>query len=147
MIVRQATQDDKHGLVRLSKEFYDEHPFSKGVAFSFDRTAVMIGAFLQNPDVYVGVAEVDGIVVGMAGITLQPLMFSNAWCAVEIAWYIHPDHRGGSAAQRLFHALEEWSIDRNANLIVLSSLHNSPVDQFYLRCGYEPYEHNFVKFL
>ena len=86
------------------------------------------------------VAEVDGVVLGSADVTLQSpnagSMLRPA-LAASVGVAVLEEHRGGGIGSRLMEAAEDWARERGASLIVLdASAVNVEARRFYERHGY-----------
>jgi GNAT superfamily N-acetyltransferase len=93
------------------------------------------------------VAEVDGRVVGMICLALVPHLLTGQLYVDEVAWWVDPAHRGGTAGPRLLKAAEQWAVQNHANLIRMVAPCGSDAGRYYRRCGYKEVETTFSKAL
>ena len=94
-------------------------------------------------------AEHDGNAIGMLMGIMNPIWFApSTRCAVELAWWIEPEHRGGMHAIRLVKAFEDWAKEQGAAMVTMCDLvvdGQPPVGDIIVRLGYVPTERTFVK--
>jgi GNAT superfamily N-acetyltransferase len=145
---RPATKEDVIDLAILGKQFVKE---SKNNYLGWDATKVYNSLFdvIERDDFCVIVLEEeeDGV-VGMFIALVTPCFFSNLKQAVEIVWYVDPDHRGSRTALKMLSMYEEWADFRDAvcvNLVNLDILNGEKVKKMYERKGYRLVENTFVK--
>ena len=83
-----------------------------------------------------------GILIGMVG----PSLLGPFKIAHEVAWWVDPAHRGGSAD--MVTEYEQWAIGKGVKAIKLTSLAMFPrTEALYARAGYSRLETNWVKWL
>jgi GNAT superfamily N-acetyltransferase len=98
----------------------------------------LIDFLLERGAVFV--AQAGEVVVGMLAVSVAPHPMSADLVASEIAWWIEPERRGGSAAIRLLEAAEEWAADEGARSFQMIAPAGSTLGRFYARRGYEQVE-------
>jgi len=88
------------------------------------------------------------IIGGIAGLT-SPLWFSpQVLFAVEIAWWVREDHRGGTAGIKLLRAFEGWAKSIGCKAVCLSDLiinNTSPAGALFGKLGYSVLERSHIK--
>jgi GNAT superfamily N-acetyltransferase len=148
-IARPATQADLPDYYRLAREFVEALPITPIVGINDEGIVDFLARALDNEDVFVWLAEQNGEVIGICGAMRYPLYFNPAHTVVqELWWWLTPKARGGSAAKKLFRALEDWTAEKGASalfMIALDSQNGERVSQFYTRSGFQPMERIFVK--
>jgi GNAT superfamily N-acetyltransferase len=95
------------------------------------------------------VADQDGVVVGMLFGVVSGFWFAprSLW-ATELAWWVEPAARGGTAGIRLVTAFQDWARDKGAKVVAMSSLHldhDNRVSSVLQRMGFEQSEHTYIK--
>lgn len=145
-MIRQATPDDIPALVRIGKHFADYSPF--GVEYSPDGTSAFLHSIITQYGV-VFVSEYAGEIVGLIVGMLAPIWYSpRNIMATEVAWWVVPEHRGGSHAVKLAKEFEKWGITMGASHICFSDLcikGEYPAGSMLGRMGYTPTERSHVK--
>ena len=145
--IREATKEDVIDLAILGKQFVKE---SQNTYLGWDATKVYDSLFdaVQREDFGVFVLVGGEEVVGMLICFATPCFFSNVTQAVEIAWYVDPDHRGSKKAHEMLDLYEEWAESRGAvcvNLMNLDILNAEKVAKMYTKRGYVLAENTFTK--
>lgn len=128
----------------LALLMYEEAPYS----FNVSRDQ-----FLEtlNNGVIVHVAKdpedtIIGFVIGV--ICESHPIFGNVKYAAELAWYVHPDHRGKGTAVKLLNEFEVYARVSGCKFVVCAAMHNSSFDQvksMYEKNGYVATEVSFIK--
>ncbi len=153
--IRNADPDDLDVLADMGEKFFAYSAFAKVVPFDRDAVREAIGVYarpgtmLTLPDSLVLVAEVDDEIVGGLVGLIGPMWFNPAArVATELAWWVAEEHRGSSAAIRLYRAFEAWAWDRNADMIVMSDLvidGETPAARLFEKLGYATVERAHMK--
>lgn len=147
--VRRAHSADLPDYYRLAREFVAALPVTPIVGVDDEGIINFLAKMIDNDDMFVWLAEQNGEVIGICGATAYPLYFNPAHTVVqELWWWLTPKARGGSAAKKLFRALEDWTAEKGASalfMIALDSQNGERVSQFYTRSGFEPMERIFVR--
>lgn len=150
MNIRSAdSEEDARQVASLGLKFIGK--LKMNTQPDFDRVLTSVQSVLVDPMGVVLVAEdkpgqICGFLVGMA----VPLWFDSLdWSAVELAWWLDPDKRGGRTAIRLVQAFEQWAGKRGVHRIVLSDVEfedrAQPAGALIERLGYTLHERAFVK--
>lgn len=148
MNFREATEEDCDAVTSLGLQFISR--LKTNASPSADRARESFLAVIDNPNAVVFVAEKGGEVVGFLAGMVVPLWFDALdWSAVELAWWLDPEHRGGSAAVRLVQMFESWASDRGVHRVVLSDVEfedaAQPAGALIERLGYTLVERAFSK--
>lgn len=147
--VREATIEDLVRYIELAQEFHDASPMHSFAAFEPDGYSVFFANALQNPDIGVWLAELDGEIVGITGALIYPLYFSpSKHIAQELWWWLTPQARGTGAGGQMFKKIQEWASDRGADALFMIALEDERVgkmEKLYRRAGFKPLERTFIK--
>ncbi len=146
MIVRLATEADLEAIVAMSRAFYATTSYARFVSMSKDAVAALTRSMMETGTMLV--AEVDGRVVGMAGLFIAPFMFNHAVrTAHEVVWWVDPDARKSGAGHALLSAVEPACRAAGAVAIQMVHLSNSPPQAaaLYERMGYRFSESCYTK--
>ena len=83
------------------------------------------------------VAELDGVVIGVATVHVVPAIHSSRPAALLTALVVAEPARGAGAGRALVGAAEEWARARGAvRIAVTSASHRIEAHEFYERIGY-----------
>ena len=148
MTLRPATRADASAIARLGMDFIgrlrlDARP-------PVERVAASVGAVLNDRNGCGIVDEVDGQIVGFLLGMAVPIWFDVLdWSAIELAWWIDAQHRGGRAAMGMVRMFEQWAKDMGVRRVVLSDIEfidqAQPAGALIERLGYTLHERAFVK--
>jgi GNAT superfamily N-acetyltransferase len=130
MLIRAAHVGDVPALVPLFSQWGHEQPGEAIVARLID--------WQQTPCAEVLVAELDGIVAGMAAVSASPHLARPGRTARLASLVVAATHRRRGVGTALLQAAENraraWECDR---LELTSSRHRAAAHAFYLAGGYE----------
>lgn len=147
MSVRTATPEDIYDLMPLVKKFWREGNY-QNLHYDSEYISQMYRSHLENPNMEVFLWETDGEVKGMLIACKMPQAFSTKPAAYEIAWYVSPEARGGSAAMRLLKAYETWAKEQGCDFMNMSRIEgveDEKVHAMYSKSGLKVREHTYVK--
>jgi N-acetylglutamate synthase-like GNAT family acetyltransferase len=140
MLIRQATQADIDMITILANKMVESTLFTR---ISKER----IEKILNVPTAVGFVAESKEIIGFICG-ALHEQFFTQQKFASDMALFVEPKHRGGSAAFRLVKAFENWAKEKGASHIWLGQSVGQNIDDtknFYIRLGYTLAGVNTVK--
>lgn len=141
-MIRRAFASDIPVLCRMADRFVDE-AYGHGV----DHAA--FGAMIEHlmEDGCVFMAEKDGEPIGAAAMMRAPKWFNPAIViAMELFWWVEPEHRNGTAGMRLLNAMEEWAAQNHLQpAMCVVGLKTDHIKHLYKRRGYREIEACFLK--
>ena len=153
--IRPAEPRDLDALTDMGAQFFAYSAFAKAVPFDREAARAAIeryaraGTMLVDNFCIVLVAEVDGEIAGGLVGFIGPMWFHPAArVATELAWWVAEQHRGGTAAIRLYRAFEAWADERNVDVIVMSDLvidGETPAARLFEKLGYATVERAHIK--
>lgn len=139
MGIRQATLDDLPALINLGELMHAESPRFSTITFSPARLGHTLAALVQSPMGFVWVTETEaGEVVGGMVATAFQHWASDDLMTTDLALFMAPEHRGGTAAARLARKYHQWARDLGAKLIqqgVTTGVHTDQTVQLLERLG------------
>lgn len=147
MNVRPAAPSDLPAILEMSAKFYPLTSYSERIPFDPESTAVLAEALVQQHVLLV--AEDCGRTVGMVGALLFPFAFNGKFRhAQEVVYWVEPEARGSSAAQKLIKGLRDACDWRGVHLVSMVNLHNSPpaAAAMYEHAGYTLAEQTWARF-
>ena len=147
-LVRQAHDLDVPALVDMGMQFANHYPVASEVdPYALDAT---IRQLIANDDAAVLVVSHQGsdpyaVLVGMEiGLWFAP----DTRVASELAWWVDPSHRGGSAGVRLIRAFERWAKARGIEHVCMSDIQtndSASAGPLIERQGYQLQERSYIK--
>lgn len=147
-MIRPANEMDIPALLRMGHYFFDEAMWGDITEYdpgSMERT---LHHLIDSASGILLVAEVGGVVVGMAGALLYPHYFNtDSLTGQELFWWVDPVHRKGVGAA-LLDALENAAKAAGAvsfTMVSVSYLRSDALDRVYRRRGYRPAERTYIK--
>jgi len=148
MIVRTAVLDDVSRLSDLGEIFYLSTILPQFADYDRDSISALLIGCIESDMSIVLVMETDGIIVGGFTGMVIPLYWNvGVLAAQQIAWFVHPDHRGPKSL-KLLSTFEKWAEDMGAT-IFFSGAKTDPallgMDAVLRRKGYEQLERIYVK--
>lgn len=147
-IVRDACAADIPALVDMGMQFAAYQSLTVEVdPYVLDET---IRQLIANDDAVVLVAshhghDPHGVLVGMeVALWFAP----DTRVASELAWWVNPSHRGGSAGVRLIRAFERWAKARGIAHVCMSDIQtndSASAGPLIERRGYRLTERSYIK--
>jgi GNAT superfamily N-acetyltransferase len=105
-----------------------------------------LSMILTDPSYATFVADRDGCVVGVAGVTLSRYYEKDGLYSRLTVLAVSSTARGLGIGAQLVQAIESWSTARGAReVFVNSAFHRGDAHRFYERCGYSRTGFRFAK--
>jgi GNAT superfamily N-acetyltransferase len=149
MIVRKATPSDLPQYAELAQAFHAASPMHGSIGFDVQGYSDFYLTSLENDNMGVWLAEIDGTIVGICGALAYPLYFNPSAVAVqELWWWLTPAARGSGAGGKMFKQIEQWAKDRSASALFMIALEDNKakkMENLYIRAGFKPMERTFIK--
>jgi GNAT superfamily N-acetyltransferase len=146
-MIRDATEADHDAIVVMARQFMAFTPYADVLTATDDEISATIRHFIAHAKVFV--ADIDGTVLGVLFAVLSPAWYAPSHTiATELAWWVAPEHRKGTAAIRLIQAFERWAKDSGASMVGMSNLEvgdNGLVSSMLARMDYRVSEQTHVK--
>jgi GNAT superfamily N-acetyltransferase len=147
--VREATEADLPVYLQLSADFHAASPMQRVCEFEPQGFGEFVRQAMQNPDICVLLAELNGEIVGITGGIIYPLYFSPSHkVSQELWWWLTPAARGSGAGNKMFKHLQSWAKERGAQTMFMIALEDEraqKMEKVYCRAGFEPMERTFMK--
>lgn len=125
------------GSVMAAEGDYADIPYSE------DKTRKLGVHILVDEDestYFARIVECDGEIIAMMLAYVTEFYFSTARIAQDFLLYVHPDHRGSSAAVRLIKEFMRWTEDKDIvqeQLGITEGVNNEAVAKMYEKFGYK----------
>lgn len=140
MQIREATVNDSSELVGLMEQL--------GYPTTVEKMKLRFNAILSNSTYHTLVVELDGKVVGMAGLCTNLFYeFDGSYVRI-VAFVVDSNYRRKGIGKRLIEEAEIWARKQGAIAISLNSGNRNErkiAHQFYLSKGYEDKSIGFTK--
>jgi len=148
-MIRQANKFDIEIIIELLKKYRDAAPLET-IKQASDKeyiekllTEIIVGAG------FILLAEKDNEIIGMVIAAKLPNIWNpKAAQLSELAYWVNPEHRGGTAAYRLIDAYvkagEKLKAENKISFYTISKMINSP-DLKFNKLGFEKLEETWVK--
>ena len=109
-MIRPANADDIPRLVDLGAVMHCESPRFRDFAYQPARVASMLEWLMGSPQGLVLVADqqFEGVIGGLMAMAM-PHYACELVQASDLAFFVHPDYRGGTAALRLVDGYRAWA--------------------------------------
>ena len=146
MNIRLATVEDAAVLTAMGRDFlqYSEY---RNLQVTDEEIQAGIGGVIANEMSFV--AEIDDQIVGFILGIIGPMWFvQRVRVAVELAWWVDPEHRNTTAGIRLLKAFESHATNMGVQYIAMSDLvvqGDTPVARLLGRMGYSVTERMHTK--
>lgn len=129
MDIRPATAADAPALAPLMAQL--------GYPTAPEEMAARLEVLRGRADFATFVAEADGAVVGMVGVTVSPSLYRSDLLGAIVALVVSSEFRGRGIAARLVERGEQWLRDAGARRATVSpSAHRADAHRLYERLGY-----------
>jgi hypothetical protein len=149
IVVREAIEADLPIYVQLSADFHAASPMQRVCEFEPEGFKEFVLGAIDNPDICILAAELNGEIVGITAGIIYPLYFSPSHkVSQELFWWLTPSARGSGVGNKMFNHLQLWSKERGAKTIFMIALEDersAKMEKVYCRAGFEPMERTFMK--
>lgn len=144
-VISYATEETLPAAIEMAKSFFKESPYASVVALDEFKLEELVRGLFNNPSCMVLLAHLNGTPAGMLLAQISETIFSRLKASSEIAWWVHPDHRGQGISTKLLDGYEYWAEQMGANFISMASLNTENVDIILTNRGYSATEVAYVK--
>ena len=129
MDIRPATVADAPALAPLMAEL--------GYPTTAEEMAARLEVLRGRADFATFVAEADGAVAGMVGVTVSPSLYRSDLLGAIVALVVSSEFRGRGIAARLVERGEQWLRDAGTRRATVNpSIHRAEAHRLYERLGY-----------
>jgi len=139
LIYREARPEDLGPVMELCWGMHEETGYSR-FGLNREKAEAFVSHVMDWGDGFVGVAEEEGLVVGVIVGAIQPFWFSDELEASELLLYVLPSSRGGFVVKRVVELFEAWSVARGCSRVVVgisSGDYGDRKGRFMERIGFE----------
>lgn len=146
--VRAATAMDMPAILEMGARFYASTEYTAIAPYCYG-SAALLGQLLLDTGVVL-VAEREGQLLGVVGLSLVPFLFNRSVItAHEVMWWVDEEHRDSGAGVALLRAIEPACRAKGASAIQMLHLATSPrqAGVLYRRLGFSLSETLYFKVL
>jgi GNAT superfamily N-acetyltransferase len=160
-VIREATHQDKDAIVVMAARFLSTTQYGRLFRIDLEMLENLVDIVLTSGVIFVAtippLRALDVATGDISGPTADEFVgflaaveatepFSGDRYADEIAWFVMPEHRGGSFGPRLLASLVRWADDKRLSFVKMVAPADSPdVAGFYQQVGFEVVETSYVK--
>lgn len=137
-MIRLATSADAPAIVAMALQFIRDTGYRAIVRPNPPQLETLVAFLLEHGAIFV--VDRGGVLVGMMAVTVVVHPMSGEVTGSEVAWWLQPEARGGTAAIRMLAAGEAWALERGATSFEMIAPAASTVGELYRRRGYSEVE-------
>lgn len=137
-MIRVATLDDIDMIVALGAELHSESSYGC-LPFNAEKVKCLMCGLIEGGYGVVFVAEKGGKIIGGIAGGVTEFWFCDELHGFDYSFFVHPEHRGGSAAFRLLLAFESWCKSMGATQMdigITTGIHVDKTTRFYEKMGF-----------
>lgn len=116
MIIERLKPEAVESCMALGWLMHQESAY-RDIEFHAPKMRHIANACLNNPEWCCFTARIDDQIIGMMVGFVGQYWFSTEKYAMDLALYVHPAHRGSSAAFRLLKEFTTWAATQNIRQI------------------------------
>jgi len=136
MIKTLLNREDALVILEMGRRFHQESQF-KETPYDEQRCWALLEATVSHPNQFF--IAYDDQFKGFIILQMGMQFFSGSKWAADQAFYVAPEHRGGSLATRLLKTGEAWAKERGASEFTI--MHNAGIgletaEKFYTKLGF-----------
>jgi len=138
-MIRVATLDDVDRISELGESLHSESSYSY-LPYDIQKVRHLMAGLIGGGYGIVFVAEKDGEIIGGIAGGIAEFWFCNESHGFDYSFFVHPEHRGGSAAFRLLVAFESWCKRmgcKHIDIGITTGIHVEKTTRFYEKMGFE----------
>ena len=132
-MIREPTEDDVPAMVELGRMMHAESPVFSRLTFDAERLSVTIRNVMLSPAGFARVSGGDEITGAMLAMAV-PHWCSSDLVACDLALFVHPEFRGGTAAARMLMAYRDWAAGLGAKITNFGIMTGVQVDRTQTLC-------------
>lgn len=149
MIVREFQRSDLQNCLDLNQIQFEESKKFRHLNFDFKKIKNAYLNSINNPKFKVFVLESDDKkIVGACAVILSQFLWNYDFLVKDLFYYIHPNHRRGLSALKIYKKVEEFARLNNAIEIQFNYAHGDEFDKmqiFFDRLGYKKFNESYRK--
>ena len=143
-LVRVGGPADVPDVLRMIRHFYAEVSSAAWLTYDAEVLKELIRRVMGMGVVFL-VDDAADQPCGVLAAVIVTIPFSGQQVAEELVWWVDPDARKTSAAERLRRAFETWAGHQHLRWVKVTAPVDANLDRYYRRCGYRPIETAYLK--
>ena len=147
MIIRHGEEKDIKQCLILAENFYEVAGYKDAIPFCADSSEEYMNISLGMG--LLSVAEDNSNIVGfILGLAVPHIMNKKYLVGTELAWYIDPAYRKGSAGIKLLKHIETSAKEMGCkmwSMMCLESQNPEQIEKIYLSLGYKKTERSYTR--
>ncbi len=142
MSIRFARHSDIPTLIEIGRVYHQESRFQR-FTYNPDKLASNLKGLIDSKSgahCFFVADDTEGKPFAVLMGSIEGYFFADELVAQSILFWVHPEHRGGSAAVKLVHAFRKWAQNRNAFEVAIgvnSAVDTDRADQFFRKLGFQ----------
>ena len=141
--IREAVELDIPRIVAMGRRFLAEGPYAGQLGDNPEQALRFTKMIIGNPQARIFVSDLNGELTGLIAFILFPHHFSGDLTAIELIWYVEPEHRG-QVSMELMWAAEKKAKEMGARFMQFTSP-DAKASRIYERFGYKQIEVGYQK--
>lgn len=137
-MIRPATLEDIETIVEIGKVMHQESSY-RDLPYDCEKVGALMGGLIDGNYGVVFVAENGGEIIGGIAGGVTQFWFCDESHGFDYCFFVHPEHRGGSAAFRLLLAFELWCKRMGAKYMdigITTGVNIDKTTRFYEKMGF-----------
>lgn len=148
-MIRLATLDDANEIIKIGIQFHKESGLEPLIPLDISWYSISVRKMIRAPDADIVVLDLGGIKGAAALVTQRCFFNKDHIMGVEQFFWIYPEYRGRHG-KALMEGLEQRAKIIGCStitMVTLQALKPEATGRFYVKNGYTPLEHAYVKSL
>ena len=147
--IRLCTSEDFGSMLELAHLMHQESPVYRDLPLERHKLLELAHASITRPELaLLIVCTTNGQITGMLGGLSTTEYFGPSITTCDLFLYVHPDHRGSSAALRLIKTYKKWAEDLGAtriNLGITTGVLLAETGRLYEAAGFKHSGHLYTR--
>jgi GNAT superfamily N-acetyltransferase len=137
--VKPIAAGEEWAMLRLARHMHAESPQYKDHPFVDERLLVWVKMCLEHEDWFCAIAWKDYDPIGFVAVGAMEMIFSKDKTVDDLGLFVHPRHRGSTAALRLVRVMESWAKDKATKIRIgiTTGTNQEQTERFLTRLGYQ----------
>ena len=144
--IRPAEDQELDVALRMILRFSQESEYKDVIKVDAQTLYPPLQQMVWQEDQTLLYADLGGQIVGLIAMVVYRHPISSTLEAMELAWWVEPEHRHGHAGRQLYAAAEQWAQDKRAAAMSMLAPNNK-IEQLYIKWGFEKLETVYRKTL
>lgn len=131
--LKLAKEEDVPDLLKLSRDLYEESIYSRNTAFAEDQVEATLDMSTSEHDkICTVMLKKEEETIGFITMAASNYHFSNEKMAIELGFWIKPDHRSFSNLRKLVSSYFYWAKKIGCKTAMLGKLKDKHSPEYYI---------------